>query len=98
MTVWRAAAPAAVPSMDGLGLGLLVLVLIRLAIRGLRSRAALGLIALASFVGAADLAEAQMTIHNAFTDGTPALASEVNTNFQTLAAAVNASDWPRQRM
>ena len=27
-----------------------------------------------------------------FTDGTPALASEVNTNFQTLAAAVNATD------
>lgn len=47
---------------------------------------------LASFVGAADLAEAQVTIPNTFSDGTPALASEVNQNFQTLASAVNASD------
>jgi hypothetical protein len=31
--VWGAAAPSAVPSMDGIGLGLLVLVLIGLAIR-----------------------------------------------------------------
>jgi hypothetical protein len=90
--VWGAAAPAAVPMMDGLGLGLLALVLIGLAIRGLRSRAALGLIVLASFVGAADLAEAQVTIPNTFSDGTPALASEVNQNFQALASAVNASD------
>jgi len=90
--VWGAAAPAAVPMMDGLGLGLLALVLIGLAIRGLRSRATLGLMVLASFVGAADLAEAQVTIPNTFSDGTPALASEVNANFQALASAVNASD------
>ena len=90
--VWGAAAPAAVPMMNGLGLGLLLLVLIGLAIRGLRSRATLGLMVLASFVGAADLAEAQVTIPNTFSDGTPALASEVNANFQALASAVNASD------
>ena len=89
--VWGAA-PSAVPSIDGLGLGLLALVLIGLAIRGLRSRATLGLMVLASFVGAADLAEAQVTIPNTFSDGTPALASEVNQNFQALASAVNASD------
>ncbi len=89
--VWGAA-PSAVPSMDGLGLGLLALVLIGLAIRGLRSRATLGLMVLASFVGAADLAEAQVTIPNTFSDGTPALASEVNANFQALASAVNAAD------
>jgi hypothetical protein len=47
---------------------------------------------LASFVGAADLAEAQVTIPNTFSDGTPALASEVNQNFQSLASAVNASN------
>ena len=89
--VWGAA-PSAVPSIDGLGLGLLALVLIGLAVRGLRSRATLGLMVLASFVGAADLAEAQVTIPNTFTDGTPALASEVNANFEALASAVNASD------
>jgi hypothetical protein len=32
--VWGAAAPAAVPMMDGLGLGLLALVLIGLAVAG----------------------------------------------------------------
>ena len=32
------------------------------------------------------------TVPNIFTDGTPALASEVNENFQALASAVNASD------
>ena len=31
-----------------------------------------------------------MTIPNTFSDGTPALASEVNANFQALASAVNA--------
>ena len=89
--VWGAA-PSAVPSIDGIGLGLLALVLIGLAVRGLRSRATLGLMVLASFVGAADLAEAQVTIPNTFSDGTPALASEVNQNFQALASAVNAAD------
>lgn len=42
--------------MEGLGQVLLALALIELAFRGLRSRATVGLIALASFVGAADFA------------------------------------------
>ncbi|MEO1936163.1 MAG: hypothetical protein ABGX04_15405, partial [Myxococcales bacterium] len=77
--VWGAAAPSAVPMMDGLGLGLLVLALIGLAIRGLRSRATLGLIVLASFMGVADLAEAQVTI--AFAAGT---SSANESNAETL--------------
>ena len=40
----------------------------------------------------APVAEAQVSVPNIFTDGTPALASEVNENFQALASAVNASD------
>ena len=73
--------------MDGLGLGLLVLVLIGLAIRAVRSRATLGLLALASVVGAADLAEAQgVTIPNTFTNGEVADAAEVKTNFAHLEA------------
>ena len=39
----------------------------------------------------APVANAQ-TVPNIFTDGTPALAREVNENFQALASAVNASD------
>jgi hypothetical protein len=89
--VWGAAAPAAVPMMDGLGLGLLALVLIGLAIRGLRSRATLGLMVLASFVGAADLAEAQVTIPNTFTNGEVADAAEVNANFSALADALDVT-------
>jgi hypothetical protein len=89
--VWGAAAPAAVPMMDGLGLGLLALVLIGLAIRGLRSRATLGLMVLASFVGAADLAEAQVTIPNTFTNGEVADAGEVNANFSALANALDVT-------
>ena len=89
--VWGAAAPAAVPMMDGLGLGLLALVLIGLAIRGLRSRATLGLMVLASFVGAADLAEAQVTIPNTFTNGEVADAAEVNANFSALANALDVT-------
>lgn len=89
--VWGAAAPAAVPMMDGLGLGLLVLVLIGLAIRGLRSRATLGLMVLASFVGTADLAEAQVTIPNTFTNGEVAEAAEVNANFTALADALDVT-------
>ena len=86
---WGAAAPSAVPMMDGLGLGLLVLVLIGLAIRGLRSRATLGLMVLASFVVAADLAGARgVTIPNTFTNGEVADAAEPNANFTALAAAL----------
>ena len=43
-------------------------------------------------VSAASSAQAQVTIPNTFTDGDPALASEVNQNFQALASAVNAAD------
>ena len=88
--VWGAA-PSAVPSMDGLGLGLLVLILIGLAIRGLRSRSTLGLVMLASFVGAADLAEAEVTIPNTFTNGEVAEAAEVNANFSALADALDVT-------
>ena len=88
--VWGAA-PSAVPSIDGLGLGLLVLVLIGLAIRAVRSRATLGLMVLASFVGAADLAEAQVTIPNLFTNGEVADAGEVNANFSALANALDVT-------
>jgi len=72
-------------------LGLLALVLIGLAVRGLRSRAALGLMVLASFVGAADLAEAQVTIPNTFTNGEVADAAEVNANFSALADALDVT-------
>jgi hypothetical protein len=98
--VWGAAAPSAVPMMDGLGLGLLGLALIGLAIRGLRSRAALGLIILASFVGVADLVEAQavvfpnpfgVTIPHEFSNGEVAEAAEVNANFSALADALNVT-------
>ena len=89
--VWGAA-PSAVPSIDGLGLGLLALVLIGLAIRAVRSRATLGLMVLASFVGAADLAEAQgVTIPNTFTNGEVADAGEVNANFSALADALDVT-------
>jgi len=77
--------------MDGLGLGLLVLILIGLAIRGLRSRATLGLMVLATFVGAADLAEAEVTIPNTFTNGEVADAAEVNANFSALADALDVT-------
>jgi hypothetical protein len=90
--VWGAAAPSAVPMMDGLGLGLLALVLIGLAIRGLRSRATLGLMVLASFVGAADLAEAQgVTVPNTFTNGQVADATQVNENFAALTTALDVT-------
>ena len=46
----------------------------------------------ALLLSAASSAQAQVTIPNTFTDGDPALASEVNQNFQALASAVNASD------
>ena len=47
---------------------------------------------LALLLSAASSAQAQVTIPNTFTDGTPALANEVNANFEALASAVNASD------
>ena len=50
------------------------------------------LLFLALLLSAASSAQAQVMIPNTFSDGTPALAAEVNQNFQTLASAVNASD------
>ena len=47
---------------------------------------------LALLLSVTSSAQAQVTIPNTFTDGTPALASEVNANFQALASAVNTSD------
>ena len=92
--VWGAlAGPPAVPSMQEIGLGLLQLGLVGLTIRGLRPRATLGRLALASVFGAAGLAEARgVTIPNTFADGPTALVSEVNAKFETLAAPANASD------
>ena len=46
---------------------------------------------LASFVGAADLAEAQVTIPNTFTNGEVADAGEVNANFSALANALDVT-------
>jgi len=51
--VWGMAAPSAVPMMDGIGLGLLLLVLMRLAIRSPRSSATLGLMVIASVTSCA---------------------------------------------
>ena len=50
------------------------------------------LLLLVLLVSAASSAQAQVTIPITFSDGTPALASEVNQNFQALASAVNASN------
>ena len=50
------------------------------------------LLLIALLLSAASSAQAQVTIPNTFTDGDPALASEVNQNFQALASAVNAAD------
>ena len=50
------------------------------------------LLLLVLLLSAASSVQAQVTIPNTFSDGTPALASEVNANFQALASAVNASD------
>ena len=51
--VWGMAAPSAVPMMDGIGLGLLLLVLMGLAIRSPRSSATLGLMVIASVTSCA---------------------------------------------
>ena len=50
------------------------------------------LLLLVLLLSAASSAQAQVTIPNTFTDGTPALASEVNANFEALASAVSASE------
>ena len=89
---WGAPTAANVPMMGGLGMALLALALVAMAVKGLRSHSTLGLLLLVGVVGAVNNVEAQVTIPNTFSDGTPALASEVNANFQALASAVNASD------
>ncbi|MCH2184459.1 hypothetical protein MK280_01150 [Myxococcota bacterium] len=83
---------AAVPLIGKVGFLALVLGLLGVALWTFRGRVAAGALLLAFMVGGANLAEAQVSVPNTFTDGTPALASEVNENFQTLAAAVNSSD------
>ena len=50
------------------------------------------LLFLVLLVSAASSAQAQVMIPNTFSDGTPALAAEVNQNFQTLASAVNSAE------
>ena len=81
---------AAVPTMGWLGGGLLVGLLASLGMRRSR-RGSTGLVLLLA-LAYAPVAEAQVSVPNIFTDGTPALASEVNEHFQALASAVNASD------
>ena len=83
---------AAVPLIGKVGFLALVLGLLGVALWTFRGRVAAGALLLAFMVGGANLAEAQVSVPNTFTDGTPALASEVNENFQTLAAAVNSSE------
>ena len=48
------------------------------------------LLLIALLLSAASSAQAQVTIPNTFSDGTPALASEVNENFAALAAALES--------
>jgi hypothetical protein len=60
--------------------------------KGLSNMLRTRLLLIALLLSAASSAQAQVTIPNTFSDGTPALASEVNANFQALASAVNAVD------
>ena len=101
--VWGAAAPPAVPLMDGLGTGLLAVVLIGLAMQRLRSRRTLGLLgprrlgikygALPFFLVALVIpivvtANPVGPLYD-FVNGTPADAIEVNENFSELKTAVD---------
>ena len=97
-TLTWGAAIAAVPSMGKLAVLVLVLALGGLAARIIqRGRAVASLLVIGLVVPMlAPVANAQLDggifdLH-IFTDGTPALASEVNANFQALASAVNAAD------
>ena len=83
---------AAVPVAGQFGLLFLVIVLVSVGFWFLRSRLATSLMALALSLAGPQLADAQVSVPNTFTDGTPALASEVNANFEALAAAVNSSE------
>ena len=55
-------------------------------------RCLLRLLALFTVMGGPSVALAQVAIPNTFADGTPALADEVNANFQALANGINASN------
>jgi cysteine-rich repeat protein len=100
---WGAAAPPAVPLMDGMGTGLLAVVLIGLAMQRLRSRGTLGLLgprrlgikygALPFFLVALVIpivvtANPVGPLYD-FVNGTPADAIEVNENFSELKTAVD---------
>ena len=92
-TLTWGAAIAAVPSMGKLAVLVLVLALGGLAARFIqRGRAVASLLVIGlTLPMLAPVANAQ-TVPHIFTDGTPALASEVNANFQALASAVNVLD------
>ena len=86
----------AVPSIEGWGLGLLVLLLAGSAAFTLRRRRwglgpVLGLLVLAIPLAVAASSIDDLNLH-VFTDGTPAVAGEVNANFDTVQAAVNDND------
>jgi len=55
-------------------------------------RCLLRLLALFTVMGGPSIALAQVAIPNTFADGTPALADEVNANFQALANGINSSN------
>ena len=92
-TLTWGAAIAAVPTMGKLGVLVLALGLGGLAARFIqRGRAAASLLVIGLVLSMLSPVANAQTVPNIFTDGTPALASEVNENFQALASAVNASD------
>ena len=83
---------AAVPVSGHFGLLFLIIALSSLGFWFLRGRVKASLMVVGLTLAASQLAEAQVSVPNTFTDGTPALASEVNANFAALAAAVNSSE------
>ncbi len=92
-TLTWGAAIAAVPTMGKLGVLVLILGLGGLAARFIqRGRAVASLLVIGLVLPMLSPVANAQTVPNIFTDGTPALASEVNENFQALASAVNASD------
>ena len=83
---------AAVPLTGRLGFFALVFGLLCVVLWTFRKRAGTGALLLFWIGSSPYLADAQVTVPNTFTDGTPALASEVNENFETLAAALSFPD------
>ena len=83
---------AAVPVAGQFGVLFLTIGLVSVGFWFLRGRLTTGLMALGLGLVGPQLAEAQVSVLNTFSDGTPALASEVNANFEALAAAVNSSE------